>query len=142
MNSETKTDELAVADAPDQETTTTPKPKAQRKPKGEMTLAELCERYVKHMEDDGKSPGTCSSYTAELKLAVKHLGGETQIASITPEQVTAFFVSKPVVKLRSGKAKSRLSIDKTRRVLRLALVWAAEKKWIPSAPIPEVEAKG
>jgi hypothetical protein len=139
---ETKTDELAVAEAPAPETTQTAKPtKAPRKPK-EMTLADLCERYIKHLEDDGKSPGTCSSYTAELKLAVKHLGGETQIAAITTEQVAEFFGSKPVVKLRSGKAKSQLSIDKTRRVLRLALVWATEKKWLASAPIPETEAKG
>jgi site-specific recombinase XerD len=137
MNSETKTDELAVAEAPVQETTETPKPKAARKPKGEMTLAELCERYIKHLEEENKSPGTCASYTAELRLAVKHLGGEAHIASLTADQVAEFFGSKPVVKLRSGKAKSQLSIDKTRRVLRLALVWAAEKKWLASAPIPE-----
>jgi site-specific recombinase XerD len=131
---------LAVADAPAQETNPTPKPKATkaRKPKTDLTLADLCERYIKHLEeDDGKSPGTCSSYAAELKLAIKHLGGDTPIASITTEQVAEFFGSKPVVKLRSGKAKSQLSIDKTRRVLRLALVWAAERKWLASAPIPE-----
>jgi len=34
-----------------------------------------------------------------------------------------------------------VSIDKTRRVLRLALVWASERGIISKAPIPEAEAK-
>jgi len=130
---------LAVVEAAVPETTPAPKTTKARKPKGDITLAELAERYIKHLEDDGKSPGTCAGYTAELRLALKHLGGDTPIASITPAQVAEYFDSKPVTKLRSGKKKSQLSIDKTRRVLRLALVWAAEKKWIESVPIPVAE---
>ena len=53
-----------------------------------------------------------------------------------------FFASKAVTKLRSGRAKAKPSVDKTRRVLRLALVWAAEQKWIGAAPIPEPTTKG
>jgi hypothetical protein len=133
-----ETTEIAVpVESTTPETTPAAKPKASRKPKGEITLADLAERYIKHLGDEGKSPGTCSSYAAELKLAIKHLGGDTQIASLTPAQVGEFFESKPVTKLRSGKKKSQLSIDKTRRVLRLALVWAAQKRWIESAPIPQ-----
>jgi hypothetical protein len=112
------------------------KPKAPRKHKAALTLAELAEKYLAHMETDGKSPGTCSSYGAELKLAIKHLGGDVQVASITPEQVAEYFDSKPVTKLRSGKKKSQLSIDKTRRVLRLALCYAVERKLIATAPLP------
>ena len=139
MNPKTQeeTEIAAVVDAAVPETTPATKTKATRKAKTDLTLAELAERYIKHLEDDGKSPGTCSSYGAELKLAIKHLGADTQIASITPAQVGDFFDSKPVTKLRSGKKKSQLSVDKTRRVLRLALVWAAEKKWIESAPLPQ-----
>ena len=138
MNSKTiEETEIVVVPEATAPVVTPAKAKAPRKPKGEITLAELAERYIKHLEDDGKSPGTCSSYGAELKLAIKHLGGDTQIASLTPAQVGEFFDSKSVTKLRSGKKKSQLSIDKTRRVLRLALVWAAEKKWIESAPLPQ-----
>jgi hypothetical protein len=136
MNSKQETEaavEVAPEVAPDQ---AKPAPK-KRQAKADLTLADLAERYIKHLEDSGKSPGTCSSYTAELRLAIKELGAETKIAGITPEQVGAFFSSKVVTKLRSGRAKAKPSVDKTRRVLRLALVWAAEKKWIKSAPIPE-----
>jgi len=113
------------------------KKKATRKAKADVTLGDLAQRYIKHLEGAGKSPGTCSSYTAELRLAIKEMGGDTKISGITPDQVAAFFESKVVTRLKSGRAKAKPSIDKTRRVLRLALVWAAEKKWIKSAPIPE-----
>jgi hypothetical protein len=116
--------------------------KAMRKGNSDLTLADLAERYIKHLEDSGKSPGTRSSYTAELRLAIKELGGDTKIASITTEQVGEFFASKAVMKLRSGRAKAKPSVDKSRRVLRLALVWAAEKRWIGEAPIPEPATKG
>ncbi len=75
------------------------------------------------------------------RLAQDELGAETPLADLTPERVAEFYTSKRVTKLRSGKQKSQLSIDKTRRVLRLALVWAAERGIVENAPIPEVEAK-
>ena len=39
--------------------------------------------------------------------------------------------------LAAGKAKAEPTVLKTRRVLRLALVWAQEQGWIAEAPIPE-----
>ena len=55
--------------------------------------------------------------------------------------MATYYGSKPVTKLRSGKSKAKPSIDKTRRVIRLALVWAVEKKLLKAAPIPEAETK-
>jgi hypothetical protein len=124
-----------------------PKPRKPRKKKeaaitGVATLADLAAAYAVRMESDGKSAGTIASYGMELKLAQDELGAETVLSDLTPERVAEFFNSKRVTKLRSGKNKSQLSIDKTRRVLRLALVWAAERGIIAKAPIPEpVESK-
>jgi hypothetical protein len=122
-----------------------PKPKKGRKkavPSGIATLADLAAAYATQMENDGKSNGTIASYGMELKLAQDELGAETPLVDLTPERVETFFNSKRVTKLRSGKQKSQLSVDKTRRVLRLALVWAAERKIIDRAPLPEpAEAK-
>ena len=112
-----------------------------KKFEGVATLVELTAAYATQMESDGKSAGTIASYSMELRLAEDELGADTTLADLTPEQVEKFFNSKRVTKLRSGKNKSQLSIDKTRRVLRLALVWAAERGIISKAPIPEVEAK-
>jgi hypothetical protein len=106
-------------------------------PSGNATLADIAAGYLAHMEEAGKSDGTVSSYRMELKTAMDELGETTPVADLTIERVHDFFTSKRVTKLRSGKNKSQLSIDKTRRVLRLALVWAAERGIIATAPIPE-----
>jgi len=103
-----------------------------------QSLAGLADAYAGKMLADGKTEGTIASYKAELALACKHIDGETPIAELTVDQVRAFFESKPVTKLRSGRSKSQLSIDKSRRVLRLALVWAAEQGLVKTAPLPEL----
>jgi hypothetical protein len=108
-----------------------------RKTKADLSLQDLAERYVAHLEEEGKSAGTSASYGLELKTALAELGAETRLADLTPAQVVGYFASKRVLKKRNGKHKSPLSIAKTQRVLRLALVWAVEKKLIEKAPLPE-----
>jgi hypothetical protein len=117
----------------------TPKKKG-KKAKGDLTLADLAERYLAHMEESGKSSGTVFSYRLELVTAMNALGADTKVAAITPAQVLVFFGSEKVTKTRSGREKSPLSIAKTQRVLRLALVWAVGAKLIESAPLPEATA--
>jgi hypothetical protein len=56
------------------------------------------------------------------------------LASRTSERVANFYACKRVTKLESGKEMSQRSIDRTRRVLRLALVWAAERGIISQTP--------
>jgi hypothetical protein len=89
-----------------------------------LTLADLSERYLRHMEEEGKTPGTCASYAMELKVARDELGAETPVADLTPDRIQAFNESARVTLLRSGRPKAKPSVDKTRRVLRLALAWA------------------
>lgn len=124
-----------------------PKPKGKKKskgvalPSGPATLAEIAAGYLAHMADEGKSDGTISSYRMELKTAAAELGEDTKVANLTPERVQQYFESKRVTKLRSGRAKAKPSIDKTRRVLRLALVWAEECGIVAMAPLPEAPVK-
>jgi hypothetical protein len=134
------TNETTVATEPEP----APKKKGGRKkaapdqaPSGTATLADVAAGYLAHMESEGKSDGTVSSYRMELKTAMTELGAETLVSALTPERVQAFFDCKRVTKLRSGRAKAKPSIDKTRRVLRLALCWAAERSLVATAPIPE-----
>jgi hypothetical protein len=146
-NDMTKTYEPAVDDAAEPAVEPVAEPKATKSkgkkarkskaPAGGLTLAQLADGYLAHMAEAGKSPGTCFSYAMELKTAQAELGAETLVAAITPEQVQAFFDSPRVTTLKSGQPKAQPSIDKTRRVLRLALVWAAEQGLIGKAPLPE-----
>jgi hypothetical protein len=111
--------------------------KKPKTPKGGATLRELAERYIAHLEEAGKSEGTCFSYRMELRLAVEALGEDTPVAKITQADVAAFFESDPVTRTRSGVEKSPLSVAKTRRVLRQALTYGVEQGLIEKAPLPE-----
>lgn len=119
---------------------TSKKSKRLSKPGGELTLKALCEAYAKGMEREGKSPGTCASYMAELHVAMAELGVETSVAGLSPERVAEYFGCARVNKLRSGRPKSPLSIAKTQRVLRLALAFAEQQGWIEKAPLPVAQA--
>jgi hypothetical protein len=141
------TNETVIETVPETATATeepTPEPakkaKAKKKtkvPSGNATLADIAAGYLAHMEEVGKSDGTISSYKMELRTAAIELGEDTPVADLTPDRVREYFDSPRVTKLRSGKDKAKPSIDKTRRVLRLALVWAAERGIIARAPFPE-----
>ncbi len=103
----------------------------------ETTLAEMAEGYLAHLEASGKSNGTLFSYRLELAVALDELGAETKLAELTSERVLAFFASDRVNKTRTGVLKARVSVLKTQRVLRQALVWAAERGLVEKAPLPE-----
>ncbi len=126
---------------------TTSRRRTQRKPaQGKPavpspSLAEVAEGFLAHLDDRGKTASTITSYRADLGIALRHFGAETGAGSITPKQVETFNGSAAVTKTRAGKAKAKPGVDKTRRVLRLALVWAAESGLIPAAPIPKTSAK-
>ena len=128
-------------------TKTTPRRRTQREPAQAKpavpspTLAEVADGFVAHLEKRGKTASTITSYRADLGIALRHFGGDTRAGAITPKQIETFNASPAVTKTRAGKAKAKPGVDKTRRVLRLALVWAAESGLIPAAPIPETSAK-
>ena len=100
------------------------------------TLADLAAAFGAHL-DAFKSPGTAASYRAEMRLALAVLGEGTVLADITTAMVEEFNGHERVVTTRDGLPKARTGIAKTRRVLRLALEWAAERGIIPSAPLPD-----
>ena len=100
-----------------------------------LTLADLAARYLTHMAEQGKSEGTRFSYGMELKLAQAELGSDALVSYLTPESIALFNEAPRVTRLKSGRPKSQLSIDKTRRVLRLALTWAHQEGLIDHAVV-------
>jgi hypothetical protein len=130
----TETAPVAVAETP-------AKPKRKKPAKSEptclepTTLATIFAGYLASLDERGGSSGTISSYRMELDLAAKALGTDTLVSTLTDTQVAAYFESDPVTRKRNGKPKSPLSIDKTRRVLRQALVWAGHADLVPSAEV-------
>lgn len=118
----------------------TPKDDTTKIPKwrGATTMTDVCAGYMESLKEADKSEGTCASYRAELVLACNDIGADTDVKELKPARVLKFFLSDGVTKKRNGKHKSPLSIDKTRRVLRQALVWAAKAGIVETAPVPEL----
>jgi hypothetical protein len=98
----------------------------------ERTLATIFAGYLASLDERGGSAGTIASYRMELDLAGKALAIDTPASALTDAQVAAYFESDSVTRKQNGKPKSPLSIDKTRRVLRQALVWAGHADLVPS----------
>jgi len=102
----------------------------------DMSVTRLAAAYLEHLRDMGKSMATQFSYSMDLGLAKRELGAETLITDLTPERVAAFFESEAVTTRKNGKRKSQVTIDKCRRVLRMALEWAEADCRIAKAPLP------
>jgi hypothetical protein len=135
----TKAAKTAEVGDPPAATEPAPKPKSKKSAKpaaGDITLAELSDRYIRALEDAGKSQGTAFSYRLELVMAQKELGAETLLRDLTLERVQEFFECARVTKTRGGVLKARVSVEKTKRVLRQALVWAQQAELIETAPLP------
>jgi hypothetical protein len=103
---------------------------------GTLTMRELADGYVAALVAAGKGLGTQFSYSIDLAVAVKHFGADTAVADLTERKVLNFFESDAVTKTRSGKAKAKPTIDKTRRVFRLAAIWAGAAGLVPEKYLP------
>ncbi|MBK9386041.1 MAG: hypothetical protein IPN34_14615 [Planctomycetes bacterium] len=99
------------------------------------TLTETALAYLESLKAAHKSESTINAYASDLDLATEVLGGETPIAALTPADVERFNVSQQVTTTKSGRAKAQPTIDRSRRVLRLALVYAEQQSAIEAAPI-------
>jgi hypothetical protein len=76
---------------------TAPEPPARRRrrprrkatpPSGTATLADIAAGYLAHMETEGKSDGTISSYRMELRTAAIELGEDTRSPTSRPRRST------------------------------------------------------
>ncbi len=112
---------------------------ATKKQTASITLAELSERYLQHLEAEGRSRGTVFSYSMELNVAQRELGADRSIGAISRSDIETYNASDRVMKLRSGKPKAAPSYLKTQRVLRLALAWAAQTGLIATSPAEPIE---
>ncbi|MBL8896880.1 MAG: hypothetical protein JNM84_04605 [Planctomycetes bacterium] len=99
------------------------------------TLTEAAIAFLESLRAARKSESTVSAYAADLDLATEVLGAETPIAALTPADVERFNASQQVTTTKSGRAKAQPTIDRSRRVLRLALTFAEQQGAIEAVPI-------
>jgi site-specific recombinase XerD len=113
----------------------TAKKKSAKKGETTWTLTQTAVAYLESLRVAKKSESTVNAYAADLDLATEVLGAETPIAQLTIDDVTRFNASEVVMKTKSGRDKALPTIERSRRVLRLALVFAEQQGAIEAAPI-------
>jgi hypothetical protein len=105
------------------------------------SLTECALAFLESLRAAHKSESTISAYASDLDLATQVLGGETPISQLTLADIERFNESEPVLRTKSGREKATPTIERSRRVLRLALVFAESQGAIEAVPIAEKRAK-
>jgi len=109
--------------------------------KNVTTLKEAVQKYMEHLEAEGKTERTRYTYSKDLDLALEFFGEDKKLAKLIPAQVAGFFKSDLVTTVpKSGREKSQITITKTKRVFRQMLVFCREQKWIEKLPLTKDEA--
>ncbi len=101
------------------------------------TLRELGASYFAHLAANDASLSTRASYAHDFDVALAHFGPEADPAALTAEGILAFESSDRVLRTKTARPKSPLSIAKTRRVLRLALTHACDVGRLAHLPYPD-----
>ena len=106
------------------------------------TLHEAARGYLEHLASQGKKERTLYTYGKDLEQIEAFFGVDRKLTGILAPHVGKFFRSDALLKLPSGKERSQPTVEKTKRVLRMFLVWAHETGRIDNLPLPKGTAMG
>ena len=103
---------------------------------------EAARDYLEHLANQGKKERTLYTYGKDLEQIEAFFGTGRKLTGILAPHVGKFFRSDALLKLPSGKERSQPTVEKTKRVLRMFLVWAHETDRIDKLPLPKGTAMG
>lgn len=98
--------------------------------------------YLEHLKGEGKKERTLYTYGKDFEQIEAFFGADRKLTSILAPHVGKFYRSDTLLKLPSGKERSQPTVEKTKRVLRMFLVWAHESGRIDKLPLPKGTAMG
>ena len=101
------------------------------------TLHEAAQAYLEHQKGERKKETTLYTYGKDLEQIEAFFGADRKLGNILAPHVGKVLRSDALLKLPSGKERSKPSVDKTKRVLRMFLVWAHESGLIDKLPLPK-----
>ena len=120
-----------------------PKVKAEKAEKAAPvpgSLRELGYAWVANLAKGGATQNTCGVYHG-IFTYLQRIFGDKPIGSITQKEVEAFIASNDLQVTRSGRSRSKHTINQITRTLRLALGWAVETGKLKASPFPVKAAK-
>lgn len=101
------------------------------------TLHEAAKAYIEHLTTQGKTERTLYTYGKDFEQIEGFFGSERKLSAILTPHVGKFFKSDALLKLPSGRERSQPTVEKTKRVLRMFLIWARETGRIDKLPLPK-----
>ena len=93
--------------------------------------------YLQHLRISGKKERTLYTYSKDLEQVETYFGRDRDLHTILPAEVGKFYTSDALLKSSNGKIRADETVKKTKRVLRMFLVWAKEKGLIDELPLPK-----
>ena len=101
------------------------------------TLHQATQAYLEHLRSQGKKERTLYTYGKDFEQIEGFFGSERKLSAILTPHVGKFFKSDVLLKLPSGRERSQPTVEKTKRVLRMFLIWARETGRIDKLPLPK-----
>ena len=101
------------------------------------TLHQATQAYLEHLRSQGKKERTLYTYGKDFEQIEGFFGSERKLSAILTPHVGKFFKSDFLLKLPSGRERSQPTVEKTKRVLRMFLIWARETGRIDKLPLPK-----
>jgi hypothetical protein len=101
------------------------------------TLHEAAKAYIEHLRTQGKTERTLYTYGKDFEQIEAFFGAERKLSAILTPHVGKFFKSDALLKLPSGKEGAKATLEKTKRVLRMFLIWAKDTGRIKKLPLPK-----
>jgi site-specific recombinase XerD len=102
-----------------------------------LSLQEATQQYLKYLRTQGKSERTLYTYGKDLEQITAFFGPERKISSILLPHVGKFFKSDELLKLSEGKERAFKTVDKTKRVFRMFMLWAFDHGYTDKLPFPK-----
>jgi hypothetical protein len=80
---------------------------------------------------------TLYTYGKDFRQIEGFFGSERKLSAILTPHVGKFFKSDVLLKLPSGRERFQPTVEKTKRALRMFLIWARETGRIDNLPLPK-----
>ena len=103
---------------------------------GSGELVEKVNQFLDYLKSKGKKEKTLYTYGKDVELLVNHFGNGKAVNKITKSLMGGFLKCDGILKTASGKDKSHITINKTRRVVSQLFDWMIESEVITESPMP------
>ena len=104
---------------------------------GSGELVEKTNKFLDYLKSKGKKEKTLYTYGKDVELLVQHFGNGKAVNKITKSLMGGFLKCDGILKTASGKDKSHITINKTRRVVSQLFDWMIETEVITESPMPK-----